>query len=347
MKPSVLELLSQAGIPIVKETSSNVIIKCLDKFHIDNHPSLSIKKETGQFQCWGCGLKGGYNTLYYLLTGTSYRDEEKIKEELQKREWVKSFILKERKKILTQKSIPDIKIVGNLYDPLTNTEIRKFLYDNGIEDDAFIRDRNITYSTYSEMIADHLINLPDVKLTQMQNRICSPIYKEGKLINVEGRTYKKETPKVLYVKGGSVETFYNLDFIDKTKDVIITEGVKGLWRTWNVNQNVIAMFHNRITDIQWQMLLEFKGKKIFFLDNDTGGKGRIEDDKVKTKGTYQFIKDRLEKEHREDYYWILPKKIKDDPNDCSYEEIESLLKKPFRFSIDPNNVFKERKSGSN
>jgi DNA primase len=329
----IKNLLTSAGITIHKETPTHFIIKCLNPSHADSHPSLSIKKDTGQFKCFSCDMKGGYSKLYFLVTGKDYNKKRVSLD------WLSTKI---KKKEENKKILPEVKIIGTLHDPLKNNEIRNWLFINGIENDNFIKERNITYSICTQMIAEHLVQEnPLIKYTEMQYRICSPIYKENKLINVEGRTYLDKVPKILYVKGGTVDSLYNFEYIDKTKDVIITEGTKGLWRVWNVNKNVVSMFHNLPTESQIKMFQEIKGNLIFFLDNDSGGKGKIVKGKEILKGTYQILLEQSE-ELKKRTLWVMSKKEKNDPNDCSYEEIETLLKKPFRLAVDPNFIYKKR-----
>jgi DNA primase len=281
---------------------------------------MSIHKDKGIFHCFSCGIKGGYPSLYTLITGSPLHEKNN-----------EHFRFPTVRK---SSEYPSIKTVGNLYNPLHNSDIREWLRINGVEDDTFIKDYDITYSRYSEMIADILIiDDPHVSYTKMKERICSPIIHDGKTINVEGRTVIQEEPKVLYVKGGCVETLYNWDRIDKGKDIIIVEGIKDLWRVWNVNKNVVAMFHNLPTEKQLIMFREVKGELIFFLDNDHGGKGVI--DKTGNcirDGTFQKVK----KELNRSFKWVMPKGEGNDPNDCSYSEIERLLKNPHTDKLNPN-----------
>jgi DNA primase len=316
---NICDLLSHHHIPYI-QSGNNVLIRCLNPSHKDTRPSMSIHKDKGIYQCFSCGVKGGYPALYKLITGYSLYEKDDIQTRFPT--------------VRKPSEYSSIKTVGNLYNPLHNPDIMEWLRINGVEDDCFIRDYGMTYSKYTEMIADNLIiDDPQVSYTKMRERICSPIIHDGKTINVEGRTVINEEPKVLYVKGGSVETLYNWNRIDKEKDVIIVEGIKDLWRVWNVEKNVVAMFHSLPTKKQFEMLNEVKGNLIFFLDNDHGGKGVI--DKIGTcirDGTFQKVKKELNRSFR----WIMPKGEGNDPNDCSYSEIERLLKNPHTDKLNPN-----------
>lgn len=54
---SPLELLLSKNIE-VKERGKDLLIHCLNPDHEDQHPSLRVDRETGIFNCFGCGFKG-------------------------------------------------------------------------------------------------------------------------------------------------------------------------------------------------------------------------------------------------------------------------------------------------
>jgi DNA primase len=329
---NVLELLSQHNIEY-KPRGNSVVISCLNPYHKDSDPSFSINLEKGFFNCFGCGLKGSYKDLYELITGTKYSFSNK---EYQDYQWNKKFIQEKR---IEEKKDFEIKVFGTLQDPLKNNKIRAWLKKYGIEDDQYIIDRKIMYSPYTEMVADYLLSDPEVNYTKMVDRIMTPIYKNGKIVNYEGRTYKNDNPKILYVRGGTVDNLYGWEYIDHTKPLVICEGIKGQWRIWNVYKNVIAMMHNIPTEEQLYLLNNYEGELIFFLDNDEGGWGLYEEDKIKRKGTIQY----LEKFLHKDFKICWGDKWKDDPNDLtstiidkkinnaqyySHYKIDQLIRKP-------------------
>lgn len=303
------QLLRSNNIKIERQTSSHLIIRCLSPTHNDSSPSLSIRKSDGYFKCFGCDLHGGPRKLYNLITGKYLNADPTL--------YFKPPIVREEQDII----YPEIKIYGSTLNPLANPEIRSWLYTNGIESNQFIKDREVQYSEYTEM---GVKNSPTRETTRMVERICSPIYVDGKLINVEGRTYNGASPKVLYVKGGSVQTLYNWQFIDPTKDLVVVEGIKGLWRVWNVFPNVVSMFHAIPSEHQLKLLNTVKGNIILFRDNDEAGE----------KSAVAMNRG-LEKEIKVCYSL---KKHKDgkgyDPNDCSLKEIEVLITKAKLFSED-------------
>ena len=318
-------LLESHGIDCSKESSSHIIIKCLNPAHSDNKPSMSIRKSDGVFQCWSCGYTGNYNKLHRLVTGESVKENEK-------ESWSRSIHIKKKTSI-----IPSIKVIGNLYNPLENKQIREFLRNVGIYSDDFIKDYGITYSHYSEMIAEHLIGT-NVEYTKMKNRICTPIYKDGKLINMEGRVYEpleelpEGTPKILYVRGGSVDTLYNWENIDKSKPVVTTESVKNFWKIWNVYPNTVALFHAIPTKTQLEMLEEVD--IIHFGDNDAGFLGeKASKGKPERKGTMQVLAEKRNKDFK--ICWDRRKHPNGkgyDANDCTLDEIKEHLNKAIDYS---------------
>lgn len=322
------ELLRDCGISY-KIKGNSIWIKCL--FHDEKTESLSIQKDSGVFHCFGCHAKGNLITLWKHLKGTNYPYQDKE----QHKQWYNPLLYTRKE----EKIIPKIKVLGKLYHPEKNLEVKAFLNNIGIEKKDVIDSYEIRYSIYSEMIAEHLINTKNIEYTKMRERIIIPIKnEEGQIINYEGRTYVKDNPKVLYVKGGSTETLFNYSNIDKNKEVVIVEGIKDWFKVYNVTTNVIAMFHAIPSDYQIKLLEDIAGTLIFFGDHDQGFLGSIKNDRF-VKGTFHTVKEKLSK----NFKWIIPKEKNKDPNDCSYEEIECYLKNTKNSFIDPSNIYGENK----
>ncbi len=297
--------------------ATNLKCKCLNKYHEDSNPSMSVRISDGAFQCWSCKIKGYYPQLYQLVTNKYY---EYNKNDF----WAKPVLSSKIKKI----ELPEIKVIGSLKDPLKNVDIRKFLLLNGILSDTFIKDKGIKYSIYTEMIAKHLLKVEGIRYTKMSERICIPIYKKGILVNMEGRTYKdkkdlyEEEPKVLYVKGGTTDLLYNWENIDTTSDVVIVEGLKDYWKVWNVYNNCVPLFGNNLKDYQIELLNNITGNIIIFCDNDEGGLGTYDKKgNLVINGMIQNFEEKLDKEFKVCYNPIYGK----DPNDTDVRMIRKLL----------------------
>lgn len=101
-------------------------------------------------------------------------------------------------------------------------------------------------------------------------------YKKGKLY-IRGEVFEDNNllylmrAKVLYPSNSKVNrTIFNYDNLNKDEDLWITEGLASNPKIWTyISQNVTSIFGANLTDMQIQLLEEFKGKKIFIPDNDT------------------------------------------------------------------------------
>lgn len=313
MTNDVENLLRENGIQY-KTCGDSLVTLCLNPLHNDHNPSMKIRKDNGLFHCFACGFKGNYYTLEKILTGKS---------SFKKNENSDSIFNQSKKKKIIYKPI---KIIGKLKNVHDSNEVLSFLSSIGCSEE-FIEKFNVKYSSYSEMIADDLYNDEQVKPTKMFNRIVIPIEDEKKrIINYECRTYIGEEPKVKYVKGGSMDTIFNWNNIDKTKTVVSVESVKNLMRIYNVYPNVIALFHAIPTEKQMKMLNEIPNL-IHFGDNDCGFFG---DDKLKRKGTLQVLGENYKGNLKltwDNRTYIKNGKVKGfDANDCTEKEILKHIK---------------------
>ena len=299
-------LLTTHGIKYKKKGHD---IKCLcpNPSHNDKHiGSFSFDTVKGVGNCFACGYSCNIFSLNKLLG-------EKLKYDKNANyEFTKS--LKPKKEII---EYPKPIVYGKLYSVRYNQKVMDFLHSIGFSDE-FIDEREIKYCNYCEMIAENLINDIEEDPTVMQNRICIPIYKDGKLVNYECRSFVGDEPKVKYVNGCKVNFIYNYENLDLNEKVILTESIKNLGKGWNVNHNIISSFGNQITDIKLEMLNKIP-KLIVFLDNDDGGLLMAR----KLKDGY----------NGELYATFNPKKYRDkngelkgfDMNDCTIDEIQFYL----------------------
>lgn len=147
---------------------------------VDNHPSMSVSNETGQYFCHGCGLKGNLITYYQQLVKGTTKDEwggkvlkflsdlsgialEDENDTLFVRNYARALNdLEKSKKYFNAEAIDIDRYVDAL---LENTSWKKFLYDN----------RRITES----IIKQYRVGLKD-------NKILFPsIDKNGKVVNAK------------------------------------------------------------------------------------------------------------------------------------------------------------------
>ncbi len=91
-------------------------------------------------------------------------------------------------------------------------------------------------------------------------------------MNIEGRTFVGDTPKTLYPKGSQSDWLFNIEKCDRTKPLILTEGIKDLCKIWNVDHNVVSCFGGNITQAKVDLLLKLGFTDIIiFADNDPAG----------------------------------------------------------------------------
>lgn len=258
MYQDVEQLLLTHGIKYQKKGN---IIKCLcpNPSHDDRHiGSFSFDTIKGVGHCFACGCSVNIFSFNKMLgEKLEYKGDVNY-------EFTKSLKPKKEEVVYTKPIV-----YGKLYDPFYDNKIMNFLHGIGWSDD-FIEEKGVKYCRYCEMIGENIANDIDEKPTVMENRICIPIYKDGKLVNYECRTFDNNPIKVKYVRGCSSNLIYGIDNVDLNKEVILSEGIKNIGKCWTVNKNVISTFGNQITDIKLRILNKIPNLLVF-LDNDKGG----------------------------------------------------------------------------
>ena len=252
-------LLSTHG---VKYQKKGHVIKsiCPNPEHMDSHiGSFSFDLIKGVGYCFACGCSVNIFSMNKLLGEKGGFDKN------YNPSFLKSLKPKQKEEIKYSKPI----VYGKLYNPFTSNEIMDFIHSIGWSDE-FVEEKGVKYCRYCEMIAEDLSNDSDEKSTIMENRIVIPIYKEGKLVNYECRTFDNNPIKVKYVRGCSSNMIYNMDNINLNEEVVLSEGIKNIGKCYSVNKNVISSFGNQITDVKLEMLNKIP-KLLVFLDNDDGG----------------------------------------------------------------------------
>ena len=258
MYQDVEQLLLTHGIKYQKKGN---IIKCLcpSPSHNDRHiGSFSFDTIKGVGHCFSCGCSVNIFSFNKLLgEKLEYKGDVNY-------EFTKSLKPKKEEVVYTKPIV-----YGKLYNPFYDNKIMNFLHGIGWSDE-FIEEKGVKYCRYCEMIGENIANDIDEKPTVMENRICIPIYKDGKLVNYECRTFDNNLIKVKYVKSCSSNLLYNLENVDLEKPVILTESIKNLGKAWTVTKNVISSFGNQLTPIKMELLNRIP-KLTVFLDNDDGG----------------------------------------------------------------------------
>ena len=157
-----------------------------------------------------------------------------------------------------------IKIAGKLKSIQSNELAKLYCKKRNVSDD-FIDEFNIKF-------AQNVY----VNGTYFHNRVCIPIIERGKTVSMEGRDItQSQYAKVLYPKGGSVSTLFNIDNLDFSDTLIIVEGILDIPRIWKtITKNVTTTFGIMITSAQKELISKFKDV-ILFPDGDEAGRKMI------------------------------------------------------------------------
>jgi hypothetical protein len=109
-----------------------------------------------------------------------------------------------------------------------------------------------------------------------RDRLLIPITKDGFPYSLEGRDYtKKQIPKCLYPKHCKTDVCFNQCSLDKSKPVIVCEGIMDIHKIWSlINKNVTCTFGVSLSDAQKQYLKDVSDL-ILFIDDDPAGHGSV------------------------------------------------------------------------
>lgn len=292
-----------------KTQGNNYKFPCIDISHHDENPSMSMNDE-GVYRCWSCPERGNLHRFVKLLTGQSLNDFLDIKDPT-------SFSFKMNLMSQNQKSRKEfaktqerkIKMNGLLHDVTKDNDVMEYLISINMNHE-FIKFFDVKYARHIKIKF-----FENVDYTDFYNRICIPVYRDKRLINMIGRDFTgKETDfKEIYPKGSISDTFFNIDNIDMDKPVIVVEGMKGLVRIWqHFNKNVVSSFGSMIGKGQRDILRDIKSLLVF-CDNDEAG-WRMVDEIYKLRNMDFCITAMREKGY--------------DPADGTCDDLEYALKHP-------------------
>lgn len=297
----------------MKEHSSYYIGLC--PFHLEKTPSFSIKKK-GFFKCFGCGKSGTMNSLVFQLTGKSIYKFLGVQD--LSSFYFENSIKSKKEKERVSFEVKPLEIKGTFEEIQNNLNAKNYIELRRVPKE-FINFFDIVYSNYT------IING-----TEFKKRIMIPIYEDGKLTGYEGRSINSFVkPKVLYNKGASVSTLFNIDNLDREKPLIVCEG------TWDIpqifcyiNQNSTHTFGAAISNKQKKLLNEFK-EIILFLDNDEAGEN---------------VALQFDSFYEKEFLITKPPKEGQDPGDLTLEQIKECLNRALpsvEYFLNKSKLFEE------
>lgn len=325
----VTALLAECGAKNIIDKGSSISFS--SPFREDRNNSGVLYKDNFTCVDFGGSVSGHFSYFFFKCTGKSlaqYLDlNMKSRMDFQYKATVRdrsSFSVDEVKEMRIREG--EIRFDFSRNDRARAYVERRFLTDEFME--AF----GVGYCTHlTACRATKSAFLDkDLKFTQFNNRICIPIFEDGEMISLEGRDFTgNHKPKVLYPKGGVTSVLFNYEYLDKTKPLIVVEGIMDMPRIWsNISQNVTTTFGVNVSQEQKRQLNEFE-KVIIFSDSDDAGREMIDNC-----DTFLFRP-----------FWIARLKEGDpgDPN-VSIEELEETIasaKESTEFFLDESELFDE------
>lgn len=252
----IQNVLGSLGISRIKDKGDYYMFS--SPFRADKNPSMVCYKSSQYCRDFGGDFSGSLNWLCKTLTGKSlfqylgiarpHLKDTEFKETLKKRE---EFPIGER----------SISIDGKIWKNIHSNDVVEKFCESRYLTDEFIQHFDIGYCY-------------DIKVngTRFINRLCIPVYEEGKLICIEGRDFtRKQSKKVLYPKNGTVSTLFNLSELSTEEPLVIVEGLMDISKIWtHITKNVTTTFGIQLTGRQEELINRFK-HVILFPDGDDGG----------------------------------------------------------------------------
>jgi len=256
-------LLMSLGIT-AEDKGHYFMAACPSGNHADNKPSWTVYKDTGHHVCYACGYSGSLNHLVKSLSGKGIIEFCDLGE-------MESFVFKNHKinKPSEAKGFPIKKnqmiIEGIVKSVFENPSVLSYLTKRHVNK-QFIEDFNIFY-----------MDIGKINGTPIYNRVLIPIEYDYQRISIEARDYTEtQKKKVIYPKGGTVNTLFNYDNLNTKDTLYLCEGIMDIPLIYShVSRNVSCTFGVNITVTQKEMLKQFP-KICLFLDDDTAGHALVE-----------------------------------------------------------------------
>ena len=273
-------LLKECGV--TKLTDKGAYLSFSSPFREDRNPSMTLYKNSlgcidfaGEFSGnLFSFVKRSLGLELYEVIGTT-TEEVLNKKYFAGVSQAKGYALKK------SQTLEDFKITkyeGNiLYDFSKCKEAQDYL-DSRFITEEFKQFFKIGYSNYCRIYRSPKVNLSKKTLygNIYKKRICIPIIMGGTEVSIEGRDWTREQEKkCIYPIGGSTSYLFNYDNLDKTKPLILVEGIMDIPRIWtHITRNVSCIYGNQFTGKQKEQVKEFP-LLIILSDKDTGGRQMI------------------------------------------------------------------------
>lgn len=276
--------------------TGNIMISC----PVHNNPNsvtCSVSIKDNMYHCFSCGSHGTLGQMYYELTGTSIRKELGLGH--------KAASLRPRRIEATPNydTIPEVNIDAHIeYAPVKMIPAAyEYCKHRGFTD-TVIDNLKMKYAQGGYTLNSKDPDAPeDERIIYYKDRLVIPIYEGGKLLCLEGRdvfgedVWKRSHPDIKYMKciyprGGSTNTLFEWEKLDKKKTLYVTEGLMDVafMRTSKTFQNSTALFGANISPRQFHLLRKFDDI-VYIINNDLAGWRSLRQMKAELKKDFRVL----------------------------------------------------------
>lgn len=280
-----------AAIERAGPKSQHIMISCPVHGNPDS-TTCSVNIVKGLYYCFSCGA-GSNSTLqklYYERTGHSIKRELGIATQR-----VPFIAPKYEQRVVDYSVPPDVDLSVKIQTaPVKDIpEAYEYCKKRGFTDQV-IDEFRMRFAIDGYTLNNKLPDLPEKdRIIYFKKRLLIPIYEHGKLLCIEGRdiygeeAWNKVHPtvkykKCIYPRGGSTDTLYQWEKLDKSKPLYIVEGLMDVvfMHTCKELKNSTSLFGATITPRQVYLLSQFSDI-VYIINNDKAGWNSFESLKKK------------------------------------------------------------------
>lgn len=296
----------------------------------DNPTALTFYPNDEPYGSWQCNTKGCHkhfvrNAIGFIRgvlsarKGWNHLNKQKVgfNEAVEICKGLVGHVKLEDNGLLRSKLLSDIRVKKEVQGGIARDLIRSKLK---IPSEYFLRPENGGFKPETLDMFD--VGEPITPKAEMYGRVIIPIYDDKfRYIGCQGRHTGDNPIRWKNSEGLPLgDILYNMPYakskILETKEIILVEGPKAVWRLWEAGiRNVLAILGNFKSNQQIQ--LELTGASVIkcMMDNDDAGNSHFESIYKKCKRLFHVHKVEFGK----------PNDGKKDPADYTVEEIKSIF----------------------
>jgi len=277
---SVEGLLRECGAQ--KIVDKGTYLSFSSPFREDKNPSMVLYKDDLGCVDFAGDFAGSFFSFVKKSTGQNINQIIGVTNEeiLNKKYWEGKNEVKNRvfAKDLTLDDFKMTDYEGHIDFDFSKCEAAQKYLDSRFITKEFKEFFNIGYTRYIRIYRSPKINLTHrtLKGTVFEQRICIPIIMSNTTVSIEGRDWTRlKKRKCVYPKGSTTRFLFNYDNLDKTKPLVVVEGIMDTPRIWSfITKNISCLFGNMFKTEQKEQLKEFP-KITLLVDMDKGGRQMI------------------------------------------------------------------------